>query len=134
MYWLSIVVEQDTSIFRGLGQQAFIFPQFLWVKNLGLPDASASRTTVGSRLDQEKIHFQDSQVVVIGFSSSEVVAFEIGWDLGPSPRVFTLAPGQMPPLATEYKETIQDEKLLHACTFVAGRNNKIQKATNQLHF
>lgn len=106
----------------------------MWVKNLGLPDASASRTTVGSRLDQEKIHFQDSQVVVIGFSSSEVVAFEIGWDLGPSPRVFTLAPGQMPPLATEYKETIQDEKLLHACTFVAGRNNKIQKATNQLHF
>ena len=31
----------------------------MWVKDSGLPDASASRTTVGSKLDQEKSHFQE---------------------------------------------------------------------------
>ena len=65
-------------------------------------DASASRTTVGSKLDQERATSKRIQVVAVRFSSSisETVTFEAGWGLGPATGVFALMPGQVSPQTT----------------------------------
>ena len=74
----------------------------MWVKDSGLLDASASRTTVGSKLDQERATSKRIQVVAVRFSSSirETVTFEAGWGLGPATGVFALMPGQVSPQTT----------------------------------